>query len=288
MDRQENSLAKPVLNRRKEKVESATKSYLPLLEEAFPGIKTTMTRCEELGIVWGGKGRIFVKEEEGKAVCHVGYYEASALIEGTWCKIGALHAICTLSSCRNLGYASQLIIEALQWAKERASIVLLFTDIPKFYTRLSFQEIQEYRFRLLCNHKQGNAVLKQMHIPSDKELFLRCFREREPLSYRFWIKDTGDIASFNTLYSSYPTFNNLYYSSVFDGLISFVLENKTLHLFDVIAKKLPSLEVILEHFPSPIEEVFFYFSPDRLTSLTIPEPYFMMEGILWFMVLCRL
>ena len=33
-----------------------------------------------------------------------------------------------------------------------------------------------------------------------------------------------------------------------DEFISFQLENRTLHLFDVVARQLPSLESILDHF----------------------------------------
>ena len=257
---------------------SEMESYLNLLEESFPGIKNNIIRCESLGFEWAGEGRIFVKEENGKAVCHVGYYETSALIEGSWCKIGALHAICTQSSCRNQGHASQLILDALKWAERHCSIIILFTEIPKFYTRLSFREIQEYRFHLPCEHVRGDKVLRQIQIPNDSGLFLRCFREREPLSHRFWIKDNGAIASFNTLFATYPTFWSLHYSPAIDGLLSFKVENQTLHLFDVVAKKIPPLELILNHFQAPIKDIYFYFSPDRFTQSAMSEPYLYDHG----------
>lgn len=253
-------------------------SYLKLLEESFPGIKDNIKRCETLGFRWEGGGRLFVKEEKGKAICHVGYYESPALIEGNWYQIGALHAICTQSSYRNQGHASQLILEALNWAEKRCSMVILFTELPSFYTRLSFREIQEYRFHLPCKPRQGNRELRQIQMPNDRELFLRCFQEREPVSYRFWIQDNGTVASFNTLFATYPTFWSLYYSPSIDGLLSFVIEDKTLHLFDVVAKKIPSLELILDHIQSPIENIYFYFPPDRLSEKAIPEPYLYDHG----------
>lgn len=253
-------------------------SYLNLLEESFPGIKSNIARCEALGFKWEGEGRLFVKEENGITLCHVAYYENSALIEGNWYKIGALHGICTQSSSRNQGYASQLILDALNWAEKRCSTVILFTGIPKFYTRFSFREIQEYRFHLPCKHRKGNKVLRQIQVPNDSDLFLRCFQEREPLSYRFWIKDNGTIASFNTLFATYPMFWSLYYSPVIDGLLSCVVEDKTLHLFDVVAKTIPSLELILDHFQSPIENIYFYFPSDRLTQNAVPEPYLYDNG----------
>lgn len=253
-------------------------SYLILLEESFPGIEKNIVRCELLGFRWGCDGRIFLKEENDKAICHVGYFESSALIDDNWYKIGAFHGICTKSSHRNQGYASQLILEALEWAEKRCSIVILFTEIPKFYTQLSFREVQEYRFYFPCKHMQGNQTIRQIRFPNDNDLFFRCFQERTPVSNHFWIKDKGAIASFNTLFATYPIFWSLYYSPVIDGLFSFVVQDQTLHLFDVIAKKIPSLELILDHIPSSIKEIYFYFSPDCFVQNAIAEPYLYDHG----------
>lgn len=252
--------------------------YLDLLEESFQGIKNNINRCESLGFGWAGQGRIFIKKENQMPICHVGYYETSAFIQGDLYKIGALHAICTHFSYRNQGHASQLILDALKWAKKDCSIVILFTEIPEFYERLSFLKIQEHRFQLSCKHVRGSKTLRQIQFPMDNDLFLRCFQEREPSSHHFWIKDHGSIASFNTLFTSYPKFWSLYYSSEIDGLISFILEDKTLHLFDVIVKKIPTLEVILDHFQSPVETVYFYFSPERFTQHATAEPYLYDHG----------
>lgn len=117
--------------------------------------------------------------------------------------------------------------------------------------------IPEYRFHLPYKHRNGSKVLRQIQFPEDNDLFLQCFQEREPLSYRFWIKDNGATASFNTLFATYPTFWSLYYSPAMGGLLSFVVENQTLHLLDVIAKKIPSLELILDHLQAPIEDIYF-------------------------------
>src|SRR5208282_2686701 len=110
------------------------------------------------------------------------------------------------------------------------------------------------------------------------DLFLRVFREREPASNRLWIKDTGAIASFNALFATYPTYWSLYYSPAIDGFISYRLEDKTFHLLDVVASKMPSLDVILSHLPTAIDEIYFYFSPDRLTDKATLEPYLYDNG----------
>lgn len=251
--------------------------YLDLLEESFPGIKSNILSCNAMGFPWAS-GKLFFKENSTETLAHAGFFECPILIEGKWHKMGALHAICTKASHRRQGLATELIQEALDWARDRSEMILLFTEIPAFYERLSFHSIQEHRFHLPCVHPKGTLALRAVTAPQDNELFLRCFREREPTSKRLWVKDLGAIASFNTLFATYPIYWSLYYSPSIDGFIAYQLENRTLHLFDVVANKMPGLDLILSHLPSAIEEIYFYFSPDRFTDKAKPEPYLYDNG----------
>jgi GNAT superfamily N-acetyltransferase len=253
------------------------KSYSKLLEESFPGINDGIARWEVLGFSWGS-GKLFLKEEKGEVVSHASFLECPMIVEGRWTKIGILHAICTKATHRGQGLASQLILEALQWAKERCEFTMLYTKIPPFYEKLSFRFIQEYRFHLQCRRPQGSQSLRPLTAPKDNALFLQCFHEREPLSNLVWIQDNGEIASFNTLFPTYPGYWSLYYSPAINGFISYLLEGSTLHLLDVIASKIPSLDLILDHLPVPIDEIYFYFSPDRLTDIAAPQPYLYDKG----------
>ena len=258
-------------------METKEKPYLALLEESFPGIKANIISCETLGFSWEAS-KLFIKEVNGKALSHVALVECPMLIEGQWYKIGALHGICTQADSRGNGLATELTKEALQWSKGRCDIVLLFTEIPAFYEKLSFQQIKEHRFHLRRSCPKGSHVLRPVIAPQDNELFLRCFREREPISNRLWIKDNGLIASFNTLFATYPTYWSVDYSSTIDGLISYQLKDKTLHLFDIVASKMPPLDVILNHLPAEVDAIYFYFSPDRFTDEAIPEQHLYDHG----------
>lgn len=246
-------------------------AVLKLLDEAFPGLKTHILRCEELGFSW--QSRPFFKEERGEILAHIGFLECPFVIEGSWYKAGALHAVCTKASHRGQGLGSQLIQEVLLWAKERYDFLVLFTKIPKFYERFSFQSVTEHRFHLSYRQDRGTKELIPMISPRDRELFLRLFSERESLSNQVWMQDLGAIASLNTLFATYPRHWSLHYSPSLDACLSFELEDKTLHLFDVVARRLPALEEIFDHLPAPIEEIYFYFAPDRLTSAATLEPY---------------
>jgi predicted N-acetyltransferase YhbS len=252
------------------------RAYLHLLEESFPGMQATIARCEALGFPWSS--RPFLKEEKGEIVSHVGFLNYPMLIEGKWRNGGALHAICTKASHRGRGLASALIQEVLEWAKTQVEFVILFTEIPKFYERLSFHSLQEYRFHLPCKRPKGSLPSFPMTCPKDAPLFLNCFHSRVPLSTHLWVKDQGAIASFNTLFATYPTFWSLHYSPSLEGILSYHLEGKTLHLYDVIAENIPSLDGILDHIPAEIEGVYFYFPPDRFTNEATPEPYLYDKG----------
>lgn len=254
-----------------------TQSCLELLEESYPSIGKNIERCKALGFFWS-PSKLFVEEQNGEALSHAGFFECPILIEGKWHTMGALHAICTKASHRGQGLATRVIQKALEWAKSRCDMVILFTEIPTFYERLSFRCIQEHRFHLAGAHPKGTLPLRAVVAPQDNALFCRCFSEREPVSNNLWINDTGAIASFNTLFATYPSYWSLYYSEAFDGFISYFLEDKTLHLLDVVAKKMPSLDVLLNHLPTNITEIYFYFSPDKLTDKATAEPYLYDKG----------
>lgn len=252
--------------------------HLNLLEESFPGIMANIIRCENIGFPW--ESTPFLKEEKGEILSHVGFLEYPMLVEGRWCKVAALHAICTKVTHRGQGLASELILEALEKAKKCYEFVVLFTEIPKFYEKLSFHCVQEYRFRLACRWPKGSQSLRPVISPEDNALFIRSFHERTPVSNHLWIKDNGSIASFNTLFATYPTYWSLYYSPSMNCIISYLLKDKTLHLFDIIANEIPSLDLILDHLSTEIEEIYFYFSPDRLTNAAVAEPYLYDHGYL--------
>lgn len=263
-------------------------ALLNLLEESFPGIKANILRCEGMGFPW--KSKPFFKDENGELISHVGFLDYPITIDGKMHKAGALHAICTKQAYRGRGFASELIQEALNWAEKEYEFIILFTEIPKFYEKLSFRYIQEYRFHLVCKRPKGSQPLLPVVSPQHNALFLNCYHNHISTSNRLWVKDEGDIASFNTLFATYPAYWSLHYSPSLNGIISYELKGNTLHLFDVIASSIPSLDTILDHLPKAIDEIYFYFSPDRLTDAAIAEPlpyrnelgdfsgYFMVHG----------
>lgn len=255
------------------------RAYVDLLEESFPGIKANIGHCEALGFPWESKQ--FLSEDENREVLsHVGCLEYPILIGGRTCRAGALHAVCTKITHRRQGLASELIKKVLESVKNRFEFVVLFTEMPNFYEKLSFQYIHEHRFRLACQRPKGSQSMRSLLAPSDNALFVHTFQGRAPLSSNVWVKDYGSIASFNTLFATYPAYWSLAYSATMKAIISYQVKDKALHLYDVIASKLPTIEQILDHLPSPIEEIYFYFSPELFTTEATSEHYVHDRGYL--------
>jgi len=253
-----------------------TTSFLPLLEEAFPGMGATIVRCEKIGYPWNSTP--FVKKQEGVAISHVGLLDYPMVIQGVLHNVGAIHAVSTKAAYRRQGYASDLLQEALHFAEKRYECTILFTEIPAFYKKFSFRYLEEHRFHLPCKASQGTKSLLPVSSPKDDPLFRHCFQNRAALSHLLWIKDQGTIASYNTLFATYPMYWSLHYSPFFSGFLSYEIKNRELHLFDIIASKIPSLEVILDHLPAAIDVIYFYFSPDLLTDKATAQPYLYDHG----------
>ena len=258
---------------------SDRREHLILLDRSFPGIRSNIERYESLGFSWDSS-KPFIKTMHGEAVSHVGLMELKLCTQGKERTIGALHAICTAERFRRQGFARELIHQAVNEALMRYESVILFTEIPKFYEALSFQQVKEHRFRLPLNAPAGSSSLRPMTFPEDNALFLRLFKERAPLSENVWIEDRGGLTAFNTLFATYPSYWSLSYSPSLNAVLSFMMEGSSLHLLDVAAKKLPSLEAIIDHMPKPVTTVYFYFSPDRFTAEAKPEPYLYDNGYL--------
>ena len=181
-----------------------------------------MGRCRQLGFDWFKKR--FTVKKRGLVVSHVGLVDYPMVIQGRQYNVAALHGVCTEKEHRAQGLASKLIYEALSWTQKRADFVVLFTKIPAYYEKFSFEVVQESRFYLQVSHVKGSQLLREMISPKDDALFKRLYQSRAPITERVWVKDRGEFASFNTLNTSYPKFWTLFYSPSADMIFSFFIE----------------------------------------------------------------
>lgn len=97
-----------------------------------------------------------------------------------------------------------------------------------------------------------------LQTPGDRHILQRLLHEREAVSNILGVVKEKAVFCFNE--GSQP----LHYAEDLDLIVVMDIENTRLKLFDIVWSQPCRLVDILVHISQPIDEVVFYFSPDRL------------------------
>ena len=65
----------------------------------------------------------------------------------------------------------------------------------------------------------------------------------------------------------------LQYSQEHDWIAAFQVEDTTLKLFDIAARRMPPLREIVARVARPVRRIEVYFAPDQLDADLTPEPH---------------
>lgn len=241
-----------------------------LLEATWPGwFQAQAEAGTRWGLDWAACSTPFVREERGALVAHVGVLECETVLAGQRVRVGGVHGVATHPEHRGRGHFRALLDEALAFARPRYSTLILTTHDPTLYARAGFREIQEHRF---CTDVHAPAVAAASPRPldgaeaADVRVLRRCFERREPLN-DVCAPLRPDIFYFVEARSP------LQYVSALDAVLSYDLAEGQLHLFDVVARSMPSLEEILGRCAPGAVRVACYFHPSKLGGNWTPEPY---------------
>ncbi len=244
------------------------KRVFVLLDSAFPGLPNHARSLEYLGLHWDKISTPFLFIENDEVLSHVGILEVPMVIDGREIIVGGIHAVATHPGYRRRGLYRKVMTEAMAWCDERYDIQMLIAGVPKLYEQFGFKVIQESVFRGSVRQNRGTTGSpRQLDLgqADDTPLLLDLLNRRVPVSQKLGVVREQAVFLFTRAARPLGYFEEL------NAIICYDIKGTTLFLYDVVAEGIPTLQSIINHVGSTIEEVIVYFVPDRLKADLIPE-----------------
>ncbi len=239
-----------------------------LLDGVFPGVRAGRANGAAFGAPWESVSTPFVVEHSGRIVAHVGLMPMPLQVLGRTVRCGGVHGVATDSEHRRRGHFRRLLEELLRVAAARFDILLLTTVHREYFEPFGFRVVPESVFRLRSpvGGREPSRAL-DLARPEDGRLMHRLLDERIPVS------DVLGIGPEKGCWAFYEYQSPIRFLPDADVAVVAELTGRTLRLYDVIGRSIPSIERIVAAFPGPVAEAVAYFTPDRLGGAWVPEPH---------------
>ncbi len=255
---------------------------LPLLDLSFPTIVPWLENAKALGSDFFQVSTPFLRFEGDQVVTHLGVIEIPLVIDGRDTIVSDMHAICTHPDFRGRGYSRAVMEEAMEWCAACSAATVLFTGRTFLYERYGFRAVRESRFVArgpwpIGQSKKTPLRTMDLHQPDDLAILRRLLAERAPVSQRLGVIHEHAAFLFNAVNQT------LYHAEGSDFIVVMETEDATLRLYDVVARRMPTLAEVMDHVETPIDRVEVYFTPDCLEADFIAEPH-VLDGGSYFMV----
>lgn len=260
---------KPIrAHRRSYAVSPSLRSHVwSLLDAVFPGFPATVDAASRLGLCWESCSTPFILEKRGRVLSHVGVLEMTFVLYGAERSTAIVHAVATHPEYRRRGYYRAVMTEALAWCDERYESVLLNTGQPELYEPFAFRVVPESRFVIPWREDPGGRGVRPIRYDSrqDVELLRALLQNREPVSRRFGVVRETQAFAFN------ETRRPPHYAEALDALVCMELSDAVLQIYDVVARRMPTLREIMALIHRPVTRVECYLTADQLDAGLTPE-----------------
>jgi GNAT superfamily N-acetyltransferase len=243
-----------------------------LLDIVWPGDSEKIRLASAVGAHWHEVSTPFVRFDGDRAIAHAGVLEIPLVIDGQTVTVAGVHAVCTHPDYRRRGYSRQVMEEALAYCDARFKTAILTTDEPTLYTRYGFRVVPEHRFEAeaprVQRSKSGFRKLSDAS-PADVALLRRLLRTRAPVSNVLGVLEAGEVLIINEILSR-RRFERIHYAEDLDLVAVYEVTGRTLHLYDLVAADIPSLEALIARVEADLDRVEIHFTPDRLRAGNVP------------------
>jgi GNAT superfamily N-acetyltransferase len=202
---------------------------------------------------------------DGEVIASVCIYLLDAVIGGNRTKLAQVSGVGTHPDWRRKGLNRELTNLGLDWARGRNDGVFLFADdqaIP-YYKHCGFSPINESLHS--CKVKPVATRPGIYHLdPADQASLDRIYFyacNRAPIS-DFFSLHSPKLLMFHALYTLR---NNIFEIPDLECLVFFDREGDLIHLYDILGKRIPSLEELYPYLSAATDSrIHFHFHTEKL------------------------
>lgn len=232
-----------------------------LLETTFPGVGQGRVNADRFGVPWEAGSTPFVVEDRGAVVAHVGLLEIPMRIEGRDVAAGGVHGVATHPQYRGRGYFRSLMEELLAYAAPRHDHLLLTTLHPEYFASFGFRTIAE-TIGVADDAQPPTTESRGIDLsdPNDLALIHRLIESRTPLSDDFGVGPERCCWGFVEFGST------IRYSDRWDVAAVAEVIDRTLRVYDVISRRVPSAAEIASMWAQPIDRTLFFVPTDKIAG----------------------
>ena len=233
-----------------------------LLSQVFPGVQVGRHNAAAFGAPWEAGSIPFVAEAAGQVIGHVGLLPVPLRIMGRDVGCGGVHGVATHPDFRRQGYFRALLQELVAYAQSRFETLFLTTLHPEYFTGAGFRVIPEYTgLAQLADSAPIPSRLLGLDQPADLNLLHRLIDTRHPVSDLLGVGPEQCCWGFTEFGST------IYYAESLGVAVVAEQTGKTLRIYDVIGRTLPSVSQLAGICSPSARRVLLFMGADRF-----PDP----------------
>jgi GNAT superfamily N-acetyltransferase len=203
---------------------------------------------------------------DNQVIANVSVNILSLVIQGQTKKAIQIGTVMTDEQYRNKGLSKALLQKVFDEYDNQVDVFYLFANhtVLDFYPKFGFSRKREHLFSKKLPSIPNKRNFRKLHLEDDIQLIEDYIKNRKPISQTFSSLHTEGINFFHCLH---VFSNDLYFDELNESILMYRIIDSNVHVFDVISKKVISLERQIQALSGLGESVYLHFTPGQ------PENY---------------